>query len=323
LSQNQDDAGSLAAFARRRALELGFHAVGIATVEPLAGEARRVEEWVAAGRHAGLGYMARWHDVRRDPRHGGMVAGARSVVSVALAYDTEPERQPSGIAAHLSAFARGPDYHGVVRDRLQTLLADLAGLAPGLRGRALVDSAPVLERAWAVRAGLGFVGRNTCLIHPTLGSTVVLGELIVTTALDPGPPPGAVDGCGSCRACVVACPTGALAAPDGHVLDARRCLSYWSVEAKGPPPPDLAALLPLFGCDACQDACPYNCRRARPESPLRALPRWRETSVADVAAMPLERLAELLRGTPLARAGAAAIRERARARAAAGRGAGP
>ncbi len=290
---------------------MGFHAIGITAVRALDDEIERLDRWLLGNHHAGMEYLTNWREIRRHPGHAGMVEGARSILCVALAYSSEaPQR---GLARHLSAFARGPDYHDEVRHRLRALLAELREVDPTIRGRALVDSAPVLERAWAVRCGLGFIGRNSCLIHPELGSLVVLGELIVTAELEPDPPLDS-EGCGSCRACVEACPTGALARPEGRVLDARRCLSYWTVEAKEqlPAAVDAAGSKVLFGCDACQDVCPWNLQRACPDTPLRPLARWAEITLEDVATLPLDTLQTLLAGTPLERTGAESLRRRAR-----------
>jgi epoxyqueuosine reductase len=310
LSQEGRSPAALKELARARALALGFHAVGFAEARPLPDELERLERWLAAGHHAGMGFMERWTDVRVDPGHAGMVPGARTVVSVALACDRGPVAE--GLARHLASFARGPDYHDVVRGLLGRLLAELRAEAPELRGRVLVDSAPLLERAWAVRAGLGWIGRNSCLINPELGSMLVLGELVLTAALEPDPA-SPEDRCGDCRACVEACPGAALVPPEGRVLDSRSCLAYWTVEARDPLPPRLEARSAmLFGCDACQTACPWNAPGPALATPLAPLRRWSGVSLDDVAAMDEARLAELLRGTSLSRAGAGAIRTRAR-----------
>ncbi len=300
---------SLKAFSRARARELGFHAVGFARAEPLPREVEGLRAWLDQGCHAEMGYLERWIDVRGDPAHPGMLAGARTVMVLAMAYPWRgPE--PVGLAGYLARYARGPDYHRVVRGRLKALLAELRAREPGLRGRALVDTAPIFERAWAARAGLGWIGRNTCLIHPELGSALVLGELVLSVELEPDPM--IPDRCGDCRACVEACPTGALRRPEGRWLDARRCLSYWSVEARGPIPPDLPAEAVLFGCDACGAACPWNQRPREPESALASLERWRGVTLEELARMELALIEELIRGTALERAGAEKLRERAR-----------
>lgn len=310
MSQERRVAAGLKEIIRSRAFELGFHAVGFAAARLLPEERAALDRWLAAGHQAGMAYLERHRDARLDPTRVEVVAGARTVVSVALGYELAAGR--TGLSPWLAGFARGVDYHDAVRGRLRQLLDEAREVEPGIRGRAFVDTAPLLERAWAVRAGLGSIGRNTCLIHPTLGSTLVLGELVLTAEFEPDEP-AAGDPCGDCRACVEACPGGALLRPDGGVLDARRCLAYWTVEARGqiPDPLEARATL-LFGCDACQAACPWNEPRAALATPLEPLERWRDLSLGEVATMDEARLEELLRGTALARAGAARIRSRAR-----------
>jgi epoxyqueuosine reductase len=312
LSQERRDVRGLKEIIRSRALALGFHAVGFAAAGRLEEERGAFERWLEAGRQAGMSYLERGRDARLDPARGEIVAGARTVVSVALGYELASSEADPGVSRWLAGFARGIDYHDAVRERLKQLLDEVHAAEPELRGRAFVDTAPILERAWAVRAGLGSIGRNTCLIHPTLGSALVLGELVLTAEVEPDEPTQD-DPCGECRACVEACPGGALLEPDGRVLDARRCLAFWTVEARAPIPEPLEARAALlFGCDACQSACPWNGLRPRLETPLAPLERWRDLSLAEVAAMDEARLEQLLRGTSLARAGAARIRSRAR-----------
>ncbi len=299
----------LKAFTRLRAKELGFHDVGFAHAEPLSDHADRLERWIAEGLHADMTYLERNLAVRLDPCHEGMLAGARTVVCLALAYPVSDVSAP-GLSGLLAWYARGPDYHLVVRDLLRRLLRDLTTEHPGIRGRTLVDTAPLWERVWAARSGLGWLGRNTCLIHPELGSGLVLGELVLSVAIEPDSP--MEDRCGDCRACLSACPTGALQEPDGGELDARRCLSYWTVEARRPLPRDLAEQGVFFGCDACQSACPWNQRKTEPETPLAPLDRWRDVTLDDLARLALPEFTELIRGTALERAGAEVLRSRAR-----------
>lgn len=300
---------SLASVIARRARELGLDAVGFARAGPLDEDAARLARWLAAGRHGGLGYMERWAPVRRDPAHPGMVEGARTVMSVGLSYNHEA--RAAGLAPLLARYARGPDYHEVLGRALRALLAELRSLEPTLRGRAVVDTAPLLERAWAARAGLGWIGRNGCLIHPRLGSWVVLGELVLTAELEPDLP--VEDRCGDCRACLEACPVSALSGPDGRDLDARRCLSYWTVEAREPLPAELEAHLVLFGCDRCQEVCPHNLAAERPAgSGLAPLDRWATVTLEDLAAASAAAVRDLAEGTPLARADPELLVARAR-----------
>ena len=238
----------------------GFHRVGIVPVEP----SRRADlyrDWLAAGRHGEMTYLASDEHVagKADPR--ALLASARTVIVVALAYgkDAPPVPAPGGVRGLIARYARGTDYHMVVRDRLQLVAAELADVAGRpVATRVCVDSAPLAERELADRAGIGFTAKNTMIIAPGLGSFFVLGELLVDLELAVTPPPARDKGCGQCRACLDACPTGAFA--DAFVLDARRCISYLTIEHDGPIPielrPKLGAM--IFGCDICQEVCPYN-----------------------------------------------------------------
>lgn len=238
----------------------GFDACGLAEAGPVSpGRQADVARWLAEGRCGAMDYLRRHAGLRADPRR--VVPGARTVVSLALNY--YPERHPE--AFDFAYYAYGRDYHDVVRVRLRALLAELAegaGMPPETLGRGFCDTGPVDERYWAVVAGLGWWGRNAQLIIPGCGSYFFLAELIVTLPADVYDRPVA-NGCGACRACLTACPTGALS-PDAG-LDARRCLSYLTIENRGPLPPGTAAAMGrcLYGCDRCQQTCPHN-RRAVP-----------------------------------------------------------
>ncbi len=237
----------------------GFHRVGIVAVEP----SRRAElhrDWLAAGYHGEMAYLATPEHVagRADPR--AIFAVARTVIVVALAYGKNaPPPPPDGVRGLIARYARGTDYHMVVRDRLQLVAAELAAaLGRAVASRVCVDSAPLAERELAERAGIGFAAKNTMVIAPGLGSYVVLGELLVDVELATTAAPTRDKGCGQCRSCLDACPTGAFV--DAYVLDARRCISYLTIEHDGAIPlelrPRLGAM--IFGCDICQEVCPYN-----------------------------------------------------------------
>lgn len=244
---------ALTAQVKERALALGFAKVGIARAERLSPEGEWLRAYVENGRHATMGWLADTAEVRADPTHERMVPGALSVIVVALPYArAEPPTGPS--PSKIARYAQGRDYHNVVRRRLRKLEKWLRGL--GHDSRWSVDARPVLERAWAVRAGLGFVGKNCCLIIPGIGSHVFLGTVITTAEL-------AVDApmpsrCGRCTLCLDACPTRAFVGP--NELDARRCISYLTIEHEGPIAPELREGIGerLFGCDVCQDVCPFN-----------------------------------------------------------------
>lgn len=244
-------AQALAQAVKARALELGFDRVGVGPASPRHGDA--FERWLDAGYAGTMAYLARTRAERVEPAR--VLPGAHSVVAVAANYN--PGVRDDGDWAPVARYARGRDYHDVLRPRLRALadFIDEAGGA-GTQSRAAVDTSAVLERDLAARAGLGWIGKNTNLLSEELGSYVFIGIVLTTADLEPdGEQP---DRCGSCTACLDACPTGAFAAP--YVLDARRCLSYLTIEHRGPIAPELRPALRdwIFGCDVCQEVCPWN-----------------------------------------------------------------
>jgi epoxyqueuosine reductase len=263
-------AQELARELEERAHALGFSLVGITTAEPSAHTAF-LRQWLAAEHHGAMAYLARPDAVARRADLTGTLASVRSVVVVAHEYfQDDPEGVPHDPArAVIARYARGVDYHDVVKPKLQELLSWLdARVEGGVEGRAYVDTGPILERELAERAGLGWFGKNTMLIHPGRGSYFFLGVLLVDVAL-PTNAPFAEDRCGTCRACLDACPTGALLGRDADgapVIDARRCISYLTIELRGPIPLELRPAIGnrIFGCDICQEVCPWNERFARP-----------------------------------------------------------
>ena len=280
--------------------ELGFDLVGIAPAEPPPA-APHLAPWLAAGRHGTMSYLAVTAAVRTDPRR--FLPGARAVVCVAVSYHEPPlpaELDPPPGHVLVARFARRRDYHDLFRERLQRLGAFLHTLLPSSQWRVAVDTAPLLEKALAACAGLGWIGKNTLLLHPTLGSELLLGELVTTAPLPPDTPLSSA--CGTCHACLDACPTGALDAP--FQLDARRCISYLTLEHRkalaGDVSPQLASY--LAGCDRCQLACPVN----RAASLRRAPELAPRPDLACLSLASLQRLDEagwqrLRRGTPLQR----------------------
>jgi epoxyqueuosine reductase len=241
---------------KAKAHEIGFDLCGIAPAASFP-ELAFLREWLNRGYAGEMAYMARSADRRADVR--AVLPGARSVIVTGTLYNTVPpySSPPADDVALISRYAWGDDYHDVLKRRLDTLVAWMrAESSQPFEAKVYVDTGPVQERVYAQYAGLGWIGKNTCLINPDLGSWVFLSEVICTLALEADQP--GFDQCGSCTRCLDACPTDALVAPG--VLDARRCLSYLTIELRGPIPerfrPALGAH--VYGCDICQDVCPYN-----------------------------------------------------------------
>ena len=252
---------------KSRAHELGFTQVGITTIELSTDEAL-LDAWLANGYHGEMQYMAR-HGRKRS-RPALLVPGTLSVISVALNYlpsaaATMPDVLADGRRAYIARYALGRDYHKVLRGRLRRLAAQVAAIVGPFGHRVFTDSAPVLERALARNAGLGWIGKHTNLLHRTHGSWFFLGEIYTDLALPPDPPQ-VENYCGTCTRCIEVCPTRAIIAP--YVLDARRCISYLTIESKQPIPLELRPLIGnrVFGCDDCQIFCPWN--RLAQTSPL-------------------------------------------------------
>ena len=246
----------LAQAIKDEAQRLGFSACGFAKAEPVSDEmAQVVDHWVDMGYHADMQYMERNRHLRLDPTQ--LVPGCRTLIVVALNY--YPKRPLTQEAYQIAYYAYGKDYHRVVKDKLHQLLAHIKTLVPEVEGRAFCDTAPLLERYWAVRAGLGFIGRNRQLIIPGKGSYFFLGVLAVNVDLPPTLEalPSQVVSCGDCKRCLIACPTKALTLEG---IDCRRCLSYLTIEHRGEIPDEIAQKLGhrIYGCDTCQQACPHN-----------------------------------------------------------------
>lgn len=240
---------------KRKALDLGLDACGISSAGPLDGEAHRLREWLDLGYHADMEWMHRHGPKRTDPTL--LVDGARSVISVLQSYYTPHDAIDQPEMGRISRYAWGDDYHIKLKERLFALLDWLQETMPGTEGRAFVDSAPIMDKAWAARAGLGWIGKHSNLISREHGSWTFIGELVVTTAIEPDAP--IMDHCGSCTACIDACPTNAIVQP--YVVDANRCISYTTIEFRGDAPPEEIASNHgnwIFGCDVCQEVCPWN-----------------------------------------------------------------
>lgn len=304
------DAGAAAERIKARARAAGFDAAGIA---PLAAAptGAAYQRWLERGDQAGLGYLERNVELRLDPR--GLLPGARSALVVALRYAPlagEPETPPGDLWPKVARYARGSDYHELVWRRLEGVARFVESEWPGTRTRVCCDTAPLLERDLAARAGLGAIGKNTNLLHPELGSYVLLGEMLTTLDL-PGDPPLS-DLCGSCTRCLEACPTGAL--PEPWRLDARRCISYWTIEHRGDVPDEIAPALErwVFGCDACQEVCPWNGGDPPADHPELRLPEERrDLDLLGLLGLTPEGGRDRFRGSPMRRARLEGLRRNA------------
>jgi len=234
------------------AQELGFISCGISKAAFLEAEAPRLEQWLKAGYHGSMGYMERNFDKRLDPTK--LVPGAKSVISLLFNYYT-PETQKDPKAPKISKYALGTDYHLVLKEKLKTLFQKMQAEFGAVEGRVFVDSAPVLEKAWAAKSGLGWIGKNTNLLTQKVGSYYFIAEIICDLPLEYDHP--VTDHCGSCTACIDACPTQALTP---FKIDASKCISYLTIELKSSIPSEFSGQMDnwMFGCDVCQEVCPWN-----------------------------------------------------------------
>jgi epoxyqueuosine reductase len=241
---------------REEAMRLGFDACGFAKAGRLESEERRLAEWLSQGRHGKMRWMENYFDKRVDPTK--LVPGSKSVVSVVGSY-YHPKHKPQQEDYDYPKFAKyaqGRDYHKVYKKKLKNLFAFTRGLLGGLEGRVFVDSAPVLDKAWAQRAGLGWIGKNSNLLNKNLGSFLFIGEMIVDAEFSYSL--AVTDHCGTCTRCIDACPTNAIYEP--YRVDATRCISYHTIELKDQMPEEYRELIGnwLYGCDICQEVCPWN-----------------------------------------------------------------
>ncbi|MGD2114104.1 MAG: tRNA epoxyqueuosine(34) reductase QueG [Acidobacteriota bacterium] len=304
------------------AAEAGFDRAGIARVGP-SDQGRAFRAWIERGDHAGMAWIGRRLDRRLDP--GRVLEGARSALCVALRY--HPLRYPPGDRAEpegdlwprVARYARGADYHDLMGARLKALSERIRQAFPGTEARVYVDTGPVLERELAARAGIGVQGKNTNLLDREMGSWFLLGEILLTLDLSPDRPPGppgarepeapVTDLCTRCTRCLDHCPTGAL--PEPYRLDANRCISYWTIEHRGDFPPEVREMVGdwVFGCDVCQEVCPWNVRgdvrgweRVADHPELRLPPERRELDLAGLLRLGRDEYVERFRGSPMKRA---------------------
>ncbi|MGX1928756.1 tRNA epoxyqueuosine(34) reductase QueG [Flagellimonas sp. 2504JD4-2] len=244
---------------KTEAKRLGFLSCGISKAEFLEEEAPRLEKWLNQGMHGEMQYMENHFDKRLDPTK--LVEGSKSVVSLLLNY--YPSEAQSAESYKISKYAYGTDYHFVIKDKLKSLLNFIQEEIGEVHGRAFVDSAPVLDKAWAARSGLGWIGKHSNLLTQQVGSFYFIAELIIDLELEYDSP--VTDHCGTCTACIDACPTEAIVQP--YVVDGSKCISYFTIELKNEIPTDFQGKFDewMFGCDVCQDVCPWN-RFSKPHS---------------------------------------------------------
>lgn len=241
---------------KEQARALGFDMVGIVRAESLSTEGDRLFEWLARGYHGEMSWMARAPEIRVDPKQ--LFPEARSIIVVALNYYTPEQHAEDSQTGKVSRYAWGDDYHEVVGSKLHSLLTWIKTEMPGAEGKVCVDIQPMMDKAWAARAGLGWIGKHTNLITREFGSWVFLGELLLNLDLEYDSEP-VEDYCGTCTLCIEACPTNAITEP--YVVDSNRCISYATIELRAPEiPQEISGKMEgwLYGCDICQDVCPWN-----------------------------------------------------------------
>ena len=283
---------------KQEAIRLGFNTCGIAKAVQLDDDAVRLEQWLKKGHNSGMQYMERYFDLRIDPRK--LVPGAKSVITLLLNYFPVQQQQP--LAPKIATYAYGTDYHYVIKDKLNQLLQFITENIGAVDGRGFVDSAPVLERSWAVRSGLGWVGKNGNLLTKHSGSFFFIATLITDLDLV-ADVPFATDHCGSCTRCIDACPTQAIVSPTE--IDAGKCISYLTIELKDSLiPTELHEKMEgwLFGCDICQDVCPWN-RFSKPntEPAFTPIPEILNLSLKEWEAMTEEMFNKTFKNSPLKR----------------------
>ncbi len=294
-----------------RALFEGFNKVGIVGAESLEVEGRRLQEWLARGHHGEMSWMARDAHKRISPNE--IFPQARSVVVVALNYFTPHQHQENPATGKVSRYAWGDDYHDVVKERLSSLLSWIKEQDPRVEGKICVDIQPTMDKAWAVRAGLGWLGKHTNVITPEYGSWVFIGELFLNIDLDRDVEP-MEDHCGTCTLCIDACPTAAITEP--YVVDSNKCISYATIELRAPElPGEIESNLSgwLYGCDICQDVCPWN-RFEQATAESRFAPREgnADADLREIIELTPETYAKRFRGSAMKRAKLSGLQRNAR-----------
>lgn len=283
-------------FIKATAQKLGFSFCGISRAEFLREEAPRLEAWLSKGFQGKMSYLENHFDKRLDPTL--LVPGAKSVVS--LLYNYYPKQELTEQGYKVARYAYGEDYHFVIKEKLKTFMTEIEESVGHVQGRVFVDSAPVMERAWAKKSGLGWIGKNSLLLNRDSGSFFFLAELIIDLDLEYDGP--VKDYCGTCTACMDACPTDAI--PEPYSVDGSRCISYFTIELKGEIPADVRGKFEnwVFGCDICQEVCPWN-RFARPHNEPRFDPsdEFREMDGNDWRELTREVFSRVFADSPLKR----------------------
>jgi epoxyqueuosine reductase len=285
---------------KQAALAAGFHLAGVARAGPL--DPGPLDRVLSLGAEADMAWLRTQRDVRLDPRL--LLTGCRSVVALAVAHDGEaPAAVPGGAA--VARYARGRDYHTVIKKKLKVLVAAIQGRDPEARALPSVDVGPVMEKVWAERAGLGWIGKNGCLITTGLGSWVLLAVVLLDRDIEPDEPHP--ERCGDCEACIPACPTGAI--PEPGLVDARRCISFQTIERRGAVPEAVAGRMGRwgFGCDDCQTACPWNRGKGSTSDPELRPVRHPALDLAELVRLTPDGFRARFHGTALARAGHAGL----------------
>ncbi|MEC8423714.1 MAG: tRNA epoxyqueuosine(34) reductase QueG [Myxococcota bacterium] len=294
---------------RAQAANLGFTRVRFTTIDGEAPGIQHYDDFLAAGRHAGMDWMVRGRDARADP--AGRVPAGLTAVALGIEYGGPRPADPGGLTGKVARYAWGRDYHNVVGRRVRKLVKALS--RQGVRAYGGVDSRPLIERAWAEQAGLAYLGRNCCAIIPGQGSYIFLAVILVDVALAPDPPMATLSRhCGTCRRCLDSCPTDAFVGTGQ--LDARRCISYWTIEHRGVIPADLWSNFGrwVFGCDICQEVCPHNhAPRSDIEAAFRPLPGRAWLDLEWVLDARPDALSAALEGSPLRRPGPQGLKRNA------------
>jgi len=310
IEKKSADPAALSALIKARAYELGFHKVGIVRAEALFPEHERFSEWLGRGYHGQMGWLARDPEQRADSRK--LFAAARSVIVVALNYYTP--HQHADQPGKVSRYAWGDDYHNVVGDKLRQLLTWIKAQWPDAEGKVCVDIQPMMDKAWGARAGLGWIGKHTNLITEEFGSWVFIGELLLNLELNYEQMQIA-DQCGACTLCLDACPTGAITEP--YVVDSNLCISYATIESRAPQiANEVAGKLEgwLYGCDICQDVCPWNQMTPATNEPgFEPRPGNVNASLSEVLTLTPETYAARFRHSAMKRAKLAGLQRNARA----------